>query len=257
MISLRYFEEGQQASSPYPGRTRPCHPPPPALLRVCWRFTVPVVPRSDIRQPADGPLPDKRREGTWRVKRLTAFRPGAAPRGHQGRCSCGRQPVLRAADASRDGAAAYAFQARCPSRRSSAKRTCGRARQALPPRHGPEGHATTTRRNRTPSLPQQHRVAERRSFGRCRSRARLEGPSVQPQSGRLLVAPSRAAHVATKDGRAPAGHQEISQCPTKCSSMRPIRRRPGWLFCAAIVSKNSTSNQPTVNSFAATSIWRR
>jgi hypothetical protein len=119
------------------------------------------------------------------------------------------------------------LQDRDPSRRSSAKRTCGGACHALPPRHGPEGHATTERRDPIPSLPQQRRVAERRLFPFGSLRKCADGPSFQPQSGRFPVAPSCAAQVATKDGRAPAGRHENIQCPTRCSSMRPIRRRPG------------------------------
>jgi len=41
------------------------------------------------------------------------------------------------------------------------------------------------------------------------------------------------------------GPHEICQWPTKCSSTRPIRRRPGWWFCAATASRNSTLNLRT------------
>ena len=135
-------------------------------------------------------------------------------------------------------------------------------------RHGPKGHATTAHRELDLSLPEHRRVAlERRhcSFGGacelgCLSgvdRARAHGPSFQPPSGRFPVAPSCVAHVAANGGRAPNGHQETGQWPTRCSSTRPIRRRPGWSFCAATVSRNSTSSQPTANSFAAISISPR
>jgi len=43
------------------------------------------------------------------------------------------------------------------------------------------------------------------------------------------------------------GPRENYQWPTKCSSTRPIRRRPGWLFCAAIASRNSTLNLRTAS----------
>src|SRR5258708_846664 len=87
------------------------------------------------------------------------------------------------------------------------------------------GHATTARREPNPS--QQHRVAERRHEPRLRLPRRLgcarwnsfaccKGPSIQPQSGRFLVAPFRIAREAKMDGRVPACHQEIYRCPTKC-----------------------------------------
>src|SRR6516225_12464721 len=43
------------------------------------------------------------------------------------------------------------------------------------------------------------------------------------------------------------GPHEIYQWPTKCSSTRPIRRRPGWWFCAATASRNSTLNPRTAS----------
>ncbi len=54
-----------------------------------------------------------------------------------------------------------------------------------------------------------------------------------------------------------AGPHEISQWPTKCSSTRPIRRRPGWSSCAAIASRNSTLSPRTASNYEAISIWRR
>jgi hypothetical protein len=43
------------------------------------------------------------------------------------------------------------------------------------------------------------------------------------------------------------GPYENCKWPTKCSSTRPIRRRPGWLFCAATASRNSTLNLRTAS----------
>ena len=114
-------------------------------------------------------------------------------------------------------------------------------------------------RRETESPSQPPRVAGRRYFGRCvigrcPIESRRNGPSNQPYSGRRLVAPVRAARRAPRAGRVCACGQEICQWQTKCSSMRPTRRRPGWSFYAAIVSKNSTSNPPIVNNFAVISI---
>ncbi|MEA3067905.1 MAG: hypothetical protein QOK41_1312 [Sphingomonadales bacterium] len=91
--------------------------------------------------------------------------------------------------------------------------------------HASTGHVTTARREPNPS--QQHRVAERRHEPRLRVPRKLgcarwnsfaccKGPSIQPQSGRFLVAPFRIAREATTGGRVPACHHEIRQCPTKC-----------------------------------------
>src|SRR5262249_12599330 len=142
--------------------------------------------------------------------------------------------------------AAYAPEPASLSRISSAKtRGCAHRRCRCA---WTKGHATTARRDFNRSLPSHHGVRERRLdwFGAVRRRAclprldlaRVQNSSFQPQSGRSSVAPSCAVHVAAS--AAPAGDQEIGQCPTKCSSIRPTRRRPGWLFCAAIVSRNST-----------------
>jgi hypothetical protein len=98
-----------------------------------------------------------------------------------------------------------------------------RLRAAAPSRA--EGHATTARREPNPSP--QHRAAKRRYEPRLRippkpgcarwhSFTCCKGPSIQPQSGRFLVAPFRIAREATMGGRVPTCHQEIHQCPTKC-----------------------------------------
>src|SRR5580704_14110333 len=64
--------------------------------------------------------------------------------------------------------------------------------------------------------------------------------------------PSTIADAAWKRRR--AGPYEIYKWPTKCSSTRRTRRRPGWSSCAAIASKNSTLNPPPASSSEATSI---
>src|SRR5262245_7850006 len=175
-------------------------------------------------------------------------------------------PVLRAAHAARNGGAAYLKAAIPESKIVSEENRRPRSPSAAAPSRA-KGHVATAHRKLSRSLPKQSRVAERcdRCFGGrrglgslpCAELAHAPGSSFQPQSGRFPVAPSCTVHVAGNGGRAPTGHQEIGQCPTKCSSMRPIRRRPGWLFCAATVSRNSTSSPPPVSNFAATSIWPR
>ena len=83
-------------------------------------------------------------------------------------------------------------------------------------------------------------VARATSCRRCTASRR--GPQAHPfpqsRSGRVrcLAPPWRAG------GCAPTRRQETVQWPTKCSSTRPIRRRPGWSCCAAIASRNSTSS---------------
>ena len=79
-------------------------------------------------------------------------------------------PVSRAAHAARGYPAAYAFEAAILSRRSSAKRTRGRA-PGVAAHHGPEGHATTAHRDSFP-LRSQPGVAERRPSS-FRSRRKL------------------------------------------------------------------------------------
>ena len=101
------------------------------------------------------------------------------------------------------------------------------AAHALPPCPPAEGHATSARRESTESPSQQRRVAGRRLFGRNLAVSRRKGRTVQRSSARPLVAPTCFARVAPQAGRARACLQEIGQCPTKCSSMRPTRRRPG------------------------------
>ena len=105
----------------------------------------------------------------------------------------------------------------------------GRAQQRAPRRQVPEGHGRTARRNRAVLLRHPYRVARRRRFGsprQLRSRAnaalrRGHPLPFQPQSGQVPVAPP------LHGGRASTGRQEIGQCPTRCSSMRRIRRKPG------------------------------
>ena len=47
---------------------------------------------------------------------------------------------------------------------------------------------------------------------------------------------------------------ETVQWPIRCSSMRRIRRKPGWSSCAATASRNSISKPLTASSSAAISI---
>jgi hypothetical protein len=184
-----------------------------------------------------GSLSDDHREETWAAE-ATRFSPayGVTAASDQGRCPCRARLVSLAAGASRVPPAAVRWQlmrgvrnraARDDSRQPS-ETTAAPARAAAPPRaeaHATTGHARTARRE--PISSQQHRVAERRHEPRLRiprrpgcarwnSFACRRGPSIQPQSGRFLVAPFRIAREATMGGRAPACRQEIRQCPTKC-----------------------------------------
>jgi hypothetical protein len=184
----------------------------------------------------------------------------AGPTDQQSRCSCGHRRGCRS-HMPRVMRGGICSQAALPSRTSSAKRTRGCACQRCRPAWA-KGHATTARRDLNRLPPQHRRLAERghdcvRDLGELGcppsvDPARAERSSFHPPSGRFPVAPRCAVHLAASG--VPAGHQEIGQCPTKCSSMRPIRRKPGWLFCAATVSKNSTSSLRAVNNFAAISI---
>ena len=98
-----------------------------------------------------------------------------------------------------------------------------------------------------------HAMSQRHAQVAATAALHVDGTSSAPASARTSPA-ALVSYRAPRAGRVCDCGQEICQWQTKCSSMRPTRRRPGWSFCAAIVSKNSTSNQPTVNSFAATSI---
>ncbi len=57
--------------------------------------------------------------------------------------------------------------------------------------------------------------------------------------------PSSVADAARRQRH--AGPHEICKWPTKCSSTRPTRRRPGWWSCAATASRNSTSSPLTAS----------
>ena len=214
---------------------------------------VPVVPRSGIRQGRPSTAPRQFDGEDLGGMRFATSRMARMAADHRGPCPCRGQPVSCGAHVPCGGAAAQRLTSRRAMKTASQQKPRRRPRAAAPStgrgscydrasRTNPIAIAATPRRAATPM--------------RSSSRA-SDGSSVPPQSGRFLVAPPCVARVATTGGRAPACHQEIGQCPTKCSSMRPIRRRPGWWFCAAIVSRNSTSSRPTVNSFAAISIWPR
>ena len=75
--------------------------------------------------------------------------------------------------------------------------------------------------------------------------------SFHDRSGPSLFAPPFTG------GSQPTRHKEIVQWPTRCSSTRRIRRRPGWSCCAATALRNSISRRRTANSFAAISISPR
>ena len=155
---------------------------------------------------------------------------GVAAASDQSRCPCRARLVSLAAGASRVppagsvAAPAACSQRGCARRQPSAERNYGRALGAAALSRA-EGHATTARREPNPSSP--HRVAERRHApclriprqpGRARwnAFACCKGSSIQPQSGRFLVAPYRIAREATRGGRVPACHHEFGPCPTKC-----------------------------------------
>jgi hypothetical protein len=198
------------------------------------------VPRLGIRQP----LKDRssttigRRLGRRKQPVRPAF--GVTAASDQSRCPCRARLVSLAAGASRVPPAAVRWQLMRVVR-NRAVATTAVSREKLRPRlraaalsraeghvttgHATTGHATTARREPNPS--QQHRVAGRRHEPRLRiprkpgcarwnAFACCKGPSVQPQSGRFLVAPFRHAREATMDGRVPACHHEIRPCPTKC-----------------------------------------
>ncbi len=76
-------------------------------------------------------------------------------------------------------------------------------------------------------------------YGASRTAAADRGPSLPHQSGRLLAL-SPAPH-RSRERREHARPSEIILWPTKCSSTRPIRKKPGWWSCAATASRNSTS----------------
>ena len=210
-------------------------------------------------RPAEAPLPDTRREGIVRADLVRGVAWMRRGRTNASRCSCGHhRGCVRHVPRATAGRLMLS-KAAIPSRKiASQENQRPRSPSAAVPSRA-KGHAATAHRHLNRSLPMQPRVAERRGFGclPCVDLARVQGSCFQPQSDRLPVAPSCAAQVAANGGRAPTGRQEIGKCPTKCSSMRRIRRRPGWLFCAAIVSRNSISSPPAVSNFAATSIWPR
>jgi hypothetical protein len=109
------------------------------------------------------------------------------------------------------------FESKIASRRATAI-----ASSALSPRA--RVHVRTARRESIPSL--QHRVAKRRldivrgrrkhGCQRCVVLSRVNGSSFPHQSGRSPSAPPCAVRVAARGGFVPAGHQEISQWPTRC-----------------------------------------
>ena len=164
-------------------------------------------------------------------RRQRAVRPvfGVATASDQSRCPCRARLVSLAAGASRvPPAGSVAAPAAC----SGLRATTTVSREKRRPRLSgaaalsrAEGHATTARREPIPSSP--HRVAERRHapclrIPRQPGRARWDafacrkGSSIQPQSGRFLVAPFHIAREAILGGRVPACHYEFSPCPTKC-----------------------------------------
>ena len=75
--------------------------------------------------------------------------------------------------------------------------------------------------------------------------------SFHDRSGPSLFAPPFTG------GCEPTRRKETVQWPIRCSSTRRTRRRPGWSYCAATVSRNSISRPRTANSFAAISISPR
>jgi hypothetical protein len=142
------------------------------------------------------------------------------------------RPELREACASRDGAAGLLF-------RSSRRVEDRQSREyAVAP-------ASASAPSRAGKVMPRPRIESR--FHRCdRNRASRNDAPVAAAMSSALEAPSfnhsqagfwsrRLASPAWRQWAAapPTSHQETSQCPTKCSSMRPIRRRPGWLCCAA------------------------
>ena len=205
---------------------------------------------------AQGSLSDDHREETWAAEASRSSRIRRDDGARSSRCPCRARLVSLAAGASRVPPAADWWQlifgrscepSSCEPSSCELEPSClattavsreklrprlrcrtvtGRTGQVATTDHvTTTGHATTARRETNPS--QQHRVAERRHEPRLRiprqpGGARWphlvcrKGPSIQPQSGRFLVAPFRIAREATMDGRAPACRHESIQCPTKC-----------------------------------------
>src|ERR1700691_980193 len=99
-------------------------------------------------------------------------------------------------------------------------------------------------------------LVRQRSYGvrslADRSRFAALGFPIRSIHRKLGPSPSSIADAARK--RRHAGPYEIYQWPTKCSSTRHIRRKPGWSSCAVIASKNSTLNPPPASNFEAISI---
>ena len=94
--------------------------------------------------------------------------------------------------------------------------------------------------------------AATRAFAAVRRRADDFPVPIPPPVWRVLLRALLPVH-ATPGRRRPI-RQETAQCPTKCSSTPPTRRRPGWSCCVAAVSRNSTSSLLTAASCAAISI---
>ena len=85
-------------------------------------------------------------------------------------------------------------------------------------------------------------LAGLRDLSACRTRGFRSVPFTEYRAHALCLPPPMRRGASRR-----AGLQEICQCPTKCSSTRPIPRRPGWSFCAATASKNSTLNPRTAS----------
>jgi hypothetical protein len=85
-------------------------------------------------------------------------------------------------------------------------------------------------------------------------RSRLAGSEFPIRSIHRQLGPSPSSIADAARKRRRAGPYEIYKWPTKCSSTRRTRRKPGWSSCAAIASKNSTLNPLLVSSSGATFI---
>lgn len=124
---------------------------------------------------------------------------------------------------------------------------------ASPFRQGHKAMPRLSSMDRSPSR-QDKPAAGRSSLPYFAQRSATPVQPFHPTFGKPLSLPSAAASIAAPSWHERARPKEMIQWPTKCSSMRPIRRKPGWSFYAATGLRNSTSNPPAAASFAATSI---
>ena len=137
------------------------------LCSGCATFGHPGSPQTGFADPDLRTMGSRRRTGAHEPPRPMFLWTTAA-------AACGKCPAQRAA--------VYAFMS--ASSRKIVSREPAAVRPALPPRHGPEGHAASVPRDQFPSLPKRYRVAKRRRFRRARLSCPKAHPFVPNQPGR-------------------------------------------------------------------------